>query len=88
MTAWVKLLAASRRDSGTAWQLISDPKLGGGLIVSDGIAVDLSDSPYEVEFEPMQIDVELSEAAVAVEVADTAIEVEISPETIEVEIQQ
>lgn len=86
MTAWIKLLAASRLSSGTAWQLISDPKAGGGVIVSDGIAVDLADSPYEAEFQPMQIDVELSETAVAVEVADTAIEVEINPEPIELEI--
>lgn len=87
MTAWEKLLAASSLLAGTAWQLIGSPKTGGaGLVVNDGVAVELSDASLYAEIEPMQIEVELAEPTVTVDLADMAITAEISPEPIEVEI--
>jgi hypothetical protein len=86
MTAWQKLLAASSLTSGTAWQLISNPRIGSGVVVNDGIAVDVAEEPFLVELDAMQLDVELSDAAVEVELADAVVVAEISPEPIEVEI--
>ena len=90
MNAWQKLLAASQLAAGTAWQLISNPKLGtgGGVIVNDGIAIELADNSIQIEVTPMQIEVEVSSAEVIAEVQDQTIVVELNTTPIEVEVTQ
>ena len=50
MSAWDKLLAASRLDDGTAWQLISSPKTVGvgGSVFCQGANVWFQSDPYAV----------------------------------------
>lgn len=87
MTAWAKLLAASQLLAGTAWQLISSPKVGGvGLVVSDGVAVELDLSAALAEVADMQIDAEVNLAPVVAEIQTGAVEVEVAAAPIEVEI--
>lgn len=88
MTAWEKLLAASRLGAGTAWELISDTKTGGGVIVSDGIAVDLESPAIDVEVTPMQVEVVIETQSTEVELTPVVIVAEVSTEPIEVEIPQ
>lgn len=88
MTAWQKLLAASQLLAGTAWELISNPKTGtgGGVIVNDGVEVEISQEAVIAEIEPMDIELELEETSVKVEVVTENIEVELESAPIEVEI--
>lgn len=89
MTAWAKLLACSQLLAGTAWQLISNPKTGGtGVVVNDGIAVELSLDAALAEVADMQIEVELPTPEVVVEVAPPTVAVEVAATPIEVEIAQ
>lgn len=90
MNAWQKLLAASQLAAGTAWQLLSNPKtgIGGGIIVNDGVEVEVGQDPFSVEIDTMQIDVELAALELVAEIQDTALEVEVAAEPIEVEITE
>lgn len=88
MTAWQKLLAASTLSAGTAWALISSPKtgLGAGLVVNDGVAVELAESDVAVEVLDMQVDVEVDATPVAVEVDSGAVVVEVELAPLEIEV--
>lgn len=45
MTAWISLLAASQLLAGTAWDLITHPRIGGPVTIhNDGIAVSVADT--------------------------------------------
>lgn len=78
MNAGQYLLAKSSLASGTAAaHLLSLIATGSGLVVNDGIDVELS---------TMQITVELDDSPVSVEIADTPVEVELSTTEIIVEI--
>lgn len=90
MNAWQKLLAASQLAAGTAWQLISNPKqgVGGGIIVNDGIEVELPESTVEVEITTMQVEIEIAPAQFEVEIVDSTVEVELNTAPIEVEVTQ
>ncbi|OPZ07197.1 MAG: hypothetical protein BWZ07_03372 [Alphaproteobacteria bacterium ADurb.BinA280] len=86
MTAWTKLLAASAISAGTAWQLISSPKIGTGVVINDGVSVELATQTLDVEVPEMQVEVELAAAPIEVEVAVVGIDVEVESTPIEVEI--
>ncbi len=88
MNAWQKLLAASQLAAGTAWQLISNPKtgLGGGVIVNDGVSVEVGEEPFDVEVSEVLAEVEVSAASVDVEVMGSPVEVEVDLAGIEVEV--
>jgi len=59
---------------------------GFGLVVSDGIAVDISLNPYLVDLPTMDIDVQVSIDPVEAEVPDNAIEVEVVSDQTELEL--
>lgn len=87
MTAWARLLAASQLVAGTAWQLISSPKSGGsGVVVNDGIAVELTNPDWSVEVQMAVVEVELTAPQIVVELAEQSIAVELAAAPIEVEI--
>lgn len=87
MTAWAKLLACSQLLAGTAWQLISSPKTGGtGLVVNDGVAVEIEIDAAQAEVADMQIEVAVNAAPVTAEVQQDAVAVEVATAPIEVEI--
>lgn len=78
MTAWANLLAASALPSGTAWALLTNPKQG-GLVVNDGVAVEVVDmqvavevmlEPVEATIEDNQIVVELDDVGIGAEVVE------------------
>lgn len=71
MTAWAKLLAASQLLAGTAWQLISSPKVGGaGLIVNDGVTAEIGDeTAVEVDLGSAEVEVQSTSIEIEVEIA-------------------
>ena len=65
MIAWEKLLAASSLVVGTAWDLISSPKLGGaGVVVNDGVQVLLDISPVVANLVDSRVTVEMADVFV------------------------
>ena len=80
MTAWQRLAALSSLLTGTAWQRLINPKTTGtGLVVSDGI---------DVEMDAMTFEIDLEDQAAAVEVAADEIAMELNDETITVEVEE
>jgi len=45
MSAWAKLLAASSLAIGTAWDLISSPRTGGGTSIVDSVSLSVAPQP-------------------------------------------
>lgn len=95
MTAWTRLLAASSLAVGTAWQLISNPRTGVGVVVNDGVTVTLSDQATTVEvalaavtltLAPTAAAVEVVQAAAVAEVQDVRIALDASQNNIQLEI--
>lgn len=80
MSAWDKLLAASSLALGTAWQLISSPRTGGGgtVLVADVTAVvaasttqaRVSDTPTFVQVSSNLVAATVNDTRVAVYVPD------------------
>lgn len=81
MTAFYqRLLAASSLPSGTVWDLITHPRTGGtGLVVNDGISVELS---------TMTFDVEIDEQGLVAQVIDEVPVIEINDNTIIIEVEE
>lgn len=80
MTAWQRLAALSSLLTGTAWQRLTNPKTTGtGLVVNDGI---------DVEMDAMTFEIDLEDQAAAVEVAADEIATELNDETITVEVEE
>lgn len=77
MTAWEALKAASRLAAGTAWQLLTNPRLG-GQVVGDGVSASIDDAPIFAAVSTPQylVDVELREISAAVAPAETAVSVD------------
>lgn len=87
MTAWAMLLASSSLAVGTAWQLISSPKLGGGgLVVNDGVTAVVGDSPYDVLVSSVIAVVSLTDTRASVSVPITTISVAVSTQPINIEV--
>ena len=81
MTAFYqRLLAASSLPSGTVWDLVTHPCTGGtGLVVNDGISVELS---------TMTFDVEIDEQGLVAQVIDEVPVIEINDNTIIIEVEE
>lgn len=80
MTAWEALRAASTLVVGTAWELLTSPKTGGaGLVINDGV---------HVEVAAMEVEATVADAAITAELADTAVVAEVSTAAIEVEVYE
>ena len=74
------LVAASSLPSGTVWDLITHPRTGGtGLVVNDGISVELS---------TMTFDVEIDEQGLVAQVIDEVPVIEINDNTIIIEVEE
>lgn len=87
MTAWENLKALSALAVGTAWQLITSPKLSGsGVIVNDGIEVEIADAPLSAELAAETFTAEIAPAPVVVEIADLAAFAELTPTATTVEL--
>lgn len=87
MTAWENLKALSALAVGTAWQLITSPKLSGsGVIVNDGIEVEVADVPISAELAAEAFAVEIAPASVVAEVADLAAFAELAPTATAIEL--
>ena len=72
------LLAASSLASGTVWDLITHPRTGGtGVVVNDGISVELSTMTFDVEIDEQGLDVQVIDEVPAVEINDNTIIIEV-----------
>ena len=80
MTAWQRLAALSSLLTGTAWQRLTNPKTTGtGLVVNDGI---------DVEVDAMTFEIDMEYQAAVIEVAADELSVELNDETITVEVEE
>ena len=79
MNAWQRLLAASTLTAGTAWGLITHPKLDSGVIVNDGI---------EMEVEIMTMDAEIDDNEVTLDVNLESVEVQLSDNELTIEVEE
>lgn len=79
MNAWQRLLAASSLAIGTAWDLITHPKLGGaGVIVNNGATIQLADGSVTASIAP-GFDVALASQSFAVAITEPHITVALTP---------
>lgn len=79
MTAWDRLLAKSSLAVGTAWEHLASLLAGGsGIVVSDGIAVEVTEMAVDatVEDTPVEASVDLSPVEAQVEDNSIIAEVE------------
>jgi len=78
MTAFYqRLLAASSLPSGTVWDLITHPRtVGTGLVVNDGISLELSTMTFDVEIDEQGLDVQVSDEVPVIELNDNTIIIE------------
>lgn len=80
MTAWEWLKSRSSLLAGSAWDLLTHPAAGSGVVINDG---------YFVEMTTMEVETTLLDTPVLVEVPDQSLTVEIpSTGAIEVEIAE
>lgn len=87
MTAWAQLILRSTLPSGTAWQHLNAQEAGGtGVVVNDGIAVELDFAPIDMEVLMQDVEAEVQDEPVVVEIEDAPVEVELAADPIEMEI--
>lgn len=77
MTAWAQLILRSTLPSGNAWQHLNAQATGSGLVVNDGIVVELEASQITVEIDPGDAVVVVGESPIQVVVEDAPIYVEV-----------
>lgn len=79
MTAWEILTSNSTLPSGTAWQHLNSQGGGGGsgVIVNDGIDVEVNTMNVEIELDASTLEIEAADAPVAVEFANESIVLEV-----------
>lgn len=75
MSAWDTLVANSSLGSGTAWQHLAAQQ-GGGVVVNDGIAVEVVEMDVDVQLDDAVIEAALDDAPVEAVANDEVIEVE------------
>lgn len=89
MTAWDQLILHSTLPSGSAWDHLNAQQAGGtGVVVNDGIAVELTDLSVLVAIDAAPIEVEVDTGDVEVVVEDSPIQVVIEDAPISVEVQE
>ena len=70
MNAWQRLLAASTLAIGSAWDLITHPKLGSGVVVNTGAVAVVLDTTLSVALVDHTVAVSVGFAPVAAVVSD------------------
>ena len=79
MNAWQRLLAASSLAIGTAWDLITHPKTGGGgTTYNTGATVALTDSALQVSIAGAVM-VQVASSSFAVSMDDNLFEITLTP---------
>lgn len=82
MNAWQNLLAASSLTVGSAWDLITNPKIGGfGNIYNTGAEAIIDSSPIGVTISSA-VDVSIANTTLVVEINNTSVETIVSPDII------
>lgn len=76
MTAWQILTANSTLPSGTAWQHLNN-QAGGGVVVNDGIDVEVNTMNVEIELDVTVLEIEASDAPITVEFSNEPIVLEV-----------
>ena len=78
MSAWAKLLAASSLAIGTAWQLISSPKTGSGVIVNTGVTASVADTAALVAISPTGVSIEIPQLQPTASVSISPVQIAIA----------
>ena len=79
MNAWQRLLAASSLAIGTAWDLITHPKTGSGVVVNTGATMALTDNAVLIALTDNRMGISISDSGFAVTVIDLPISTSITP---------
>lgn len=77
MTAWAQLILHSTLPSGNAWQHLNAQATGSGLVVNDGIMVELEASQIDVEVDTGSFEATIEDAPIEVFVEDSPVYVEV-----------
>lgn len=78
MTAWANLLAKSSIAVGTAWDHLTSILTGGsGVVVNDGIAVEVAEMVVEATVEDLAVDASVDISPVEAQVEDNPIIAEV-----------
>lgn len=86
MTAWAQLILHSTLPSGTAWAHLNAQEAGGtGVVVNDGIEIELGPMSLEVEVLMQDVEAEVADEPIIVEVEDAPVEVSLVADPIELE---
>lgn len=86
MTAWAQLILRSTLPSGTAWQHLNAQQAGSGVVINDGVEIELDFVPFEVEVLMQDVEAEVADEPIVVEVEDAPVEVALVADPFEVEI--
>lgn len=87
MTAWNVLIMHSTLPSGTAWEHLNAQEAGGtGVVVNDGIEVELDFEPIAMELQMQEVEAEVADEPIVVEIEDSPVEVSLVADPIETEI--
>lgn len=87
MTAWAQLLLHSTLPSGTAWAHLNAQEAGGaGVVVNDGIEIELDLDPLTLEVLMQDVEVEVADTPIVVEIEDSPVEVSLAADPIEMEL--
>ena len=87
MTAWNVLILNSTLPSGSAWDHLNAQQAGGtGVIVNDGIAVEIDFEPVALEVLLQDIEAEVADEPIVVEIEDAPVEISLAADPIETEI--
>ena len=78
MTAWQTLTANSTLLSGTAWQHLNNQTAGsGGVVVSDGINVEVNTMTVEIELDVSTLEITMADVPVVIEFSNESIVLEV-----------
>jgi len=71
-TFWQHIQAASQYVTGNVWDLITHPKLGGGVVVANnGCTLTLVERPMEITIDTASLSLAVSDEGLAITVANT-----------------
>ena len=87
MTAWNVLIMHSTLPSGTAWEHLNAQEAGGtGVVVNDGVVVELALDPLTLEVLMQDVEAEVADEPIVIEIEDSPVEVSLVADPIEMEI--
>lgn len=85
MTAWAQLILRSTLPAGTAWQHLNAQQAGGGVVMNEGVAVEVDFDPLTLEVLMQDVEAEVADEPIVVEIEDTPVEVSLAADPIELE---